>query len=67
MRILITGAGGNVGTGMTARLAAAGHELVLLDLERPGDTHGSPFVQCDLQAGFGLDQETHGVIEHLRV
>ena len=61
MRILITGAGGNVGTGMTARLATAGHDLVLVDLERPRDTGDFPFVQCDLQAGFGLESAAQGV------
>ena len=60
MRILITGAGGNVGTGMTERLASAGHDLVLVDLERPSAAERFHFVQCDLQAGFGLESAMQG-------
>lgn len=37
MKVLITGALGNVGKGMTARLRAAGQVLVLHDLEKLPD------------------------------
>lgn len=53
-----TAATGNVGRGMIPRLRAAGHELVLSDLNRAPDAEpfaGLPFVQCDVQAGFGLE------------
>lgn len=63
MRILITGAGGNVGRGIVPRLRAAGHELVLSDLVRLPDAapfEGLPFVQCDLQTGFGLERAVQG-------
>lgn len=61
MRILITGAGGNVATGMAPRLQAAGHELVLTDLNRLAVVpDGVEFVQCDLQSGFGLERAARG-------
>ncbi len=59
MCILITGAGGNIGKGMVPRLTAAGHDLVLSDLNKIPDAEpfaGLPFVQCDVQAGFGLER-----------
>jgi NAD(P)-dependent dehydrogenase (short-subunit alcohol dehydrogenase family) len=63
MRILITGAAGNVARGVIPRLRAAGHELVLTDLNRLPDAplfDGLEFVQCDLQAGFGLERAVRG-------
>jgi nucleoside-diphosphate-sugar epimerase len=48
---------------MTARLAEAGHELVLVDIEEPpdiGDATGISFVQCDVQAGSGLERVASG-------
>lgn len=63
MRILITGAGGNVGTGMAARLHAAGHDVVLSDLNPLPDKaipDGAEFHQCDVQAGFGLERAADG-------
>jgi nucleoside-diphosphate-sugar epimerase len=62
VRILITGAAGNIGRGMIPRLRAAGHELVLTDLIRPpvASTDGLEFVQCDIQTGFGLAQAAQG-------
>jgi nucleoside-diphosphate-sugar epimerase len=63
VRILITGGAGNVARGMIPRLRAAEHELVLTDLNRPPDLPmftGLEFVQCDLQAGFGLERAAQG-------
>jgi nucleoside-diphosphate-sugar epimerase len=63
MRILITGAAGNVARGVIPRLRAAGHELVLTDVSRLRDTRtfdGLEFVQCDLQIGFGLELAAQG-------
>lgn len=63
MRILITGAGGNVGKGMTQRLRAAGHDLVLYDVNRLPDEapfDGLPFIQGDAQEGIGLDRAAQG-------
>jgi nucleoside-diphosphate-sugar epimerase len=63
MRILITGATGNVARGMIPRLREAGHELVLTDLNRLPDVllfDGLEFVQCDLQAGVGLEHAVQG-------
>lgn len=63
MRILITGAGSNIGKGMIPRLAQAGHDLVLSDLNKLPDTapfQGLPFVQCDVQTGFGLERAAQG-------
>lgn len=61
MRILLTGAGGNLGRGLGPRLRAAGHSLVLSDLDRPADLAAdAEFVQCDVQAGFGLERAAAG-------
>ena len=60
MRILITGAAGNVGTGMSERLAAAGHELVLTDIAEPHVSVTHRFVRCDLLTGDGLDAASEG-------
>ncbi|MBV9867703.1 MAG: NAD(P)-dependent oxidoreductase [Abitibacteriaceae bacterium] len=70
MKILITGASSNVGRGMIPRLKAAGHDLVLSDIIKLPDAEpfaGLPFVQCDVQAGFGLERASHGcdLILHL--
>jgi hypothetical protein len=63
MRILITGAGSNIGKGMISRLTEAGHDLVLSDLNKLPDSEpftGMPFVQCDIQSGFGLERAVQG-------
>ncbi len=63
MQILITGASGNVGKGMVARLRAAGHDLVLSDLNRLPDSEpfeGLPFVQGDAQIGEGFERAARG-------
>ena len=57
MKILITGATGNVGKGMVARLREAGHDLILHDLEPVPDGEpfaGLPFIPGDAQAGIGF-------------
>ena len=65
-RILVTGAGGNIGKGVIPRLIAAGHQLILSDLAPVAD-YGVPFHQLDIQAGFGLDRIAEGcdMIVHL--
>jgi nucleoside-diphosphate-sugar epimerase len=63
MRILITGAGGNLGRGIIPRVREAGHDLVLSDVNRMPDGEpfaDLPFVQCDLQNGFGLERAAAG-------
>jgi NAD-dependent epimerase/dehydratase family protein len=63
MRILVTGAGGNVGRGIVGRLRSAGHTPVLSDLNPlPADPSydGLDFVQCDVQAGVGLEGAARG-------
>ena len=63
MKILLTGAGGNVGRGMTARLIEAGHQLVLHDINRLPEAEpfaGVPFVQGDAQAGIGFERAAAG-------
>jgi NAD-dependent epimerase/dehydratase family protein len=63
MKILVTGASGNVGKGMTERLKAAGHELVLHDLAPLPEGEpftGLPFVQGDAQQGIGFDRAAAG-------
>lgn len=57
MRVLITGASGNVGCGMTELLADS-HELVLHDLNHmPTDL---PFHQGDIQIGWNLRPAVEG-------
>lgn len=59
----MTGAGSNMGKGMISRLRSAGYDLVLSDLNRLPDGEpfaGLPFVQCDVQAGFGLERAAAG-------
>ena len=70
MRILINGAASNTGRGLIGRLAAAGHKLVLTELNPlPKEElfEGHEFVQCDVQAGVGLERATAGcdVVVHL--
>ncbi|HVX43768.1 MAG TPA: NAD(P)-dependent oxidoreductase [Mycobacteriales bacterium] len=61
MRILLTGAGGNLARGIIPRLQAAGHSVVLSDLvPLPEEVPGAEFVQCDIQAGFGLERAMEG-------
>lgn len=63
MRILITGAGSNIGRGAAERLKAVGHELVLSDLSPLPEAEvfaGAPFVQCDVRDGFGLERAAAG-------
>lgn len=63
MRILVTGAGGNVGRGIVERLTAANHTVVVSDLSPLPDEPpyaGLEFVQTDVQVGFGLERAVHG-------
>lgn len=61
MRILLTGAGGNLSRGLVPRLQAAGHTLVLSDVDPlPQQDIDAEFVQCDVQAGFGLEGAAQG-------
>ncbi len=63
MRILLTGAGGNVGRGIAPRLRAAGHTLVRSDIDLVPDADAppdEPFVQCDVQTGVGLESAAQG-------
>lgn len=70
MRVLITGASGNIGKGLIPRLKSAGHDLVLSDLNLlpdDGAFEGIPFVQADAQIGVGLERAAEGcdMIVHL--
>lgn len=63
MKILLTGAGGNIGQGLIPRLRAQNHELVLHDLKPLPDREASaglPFVQGDAQQGIGFDRAAQG-------
>ena len=59
MKILLTGAGGNIGKGLTPLLQSKGHELVLSDVNRV-ENGDLPFHQLDIQHGFGLDKAAEG-------
>ena len=63
MRILVTGAGGNLARGVIPLLRSAGHELVLSDLvplPEGEDVADLPFVQCDVSVGVGLERAAAG-------
>jgi len=63
MKVLLTGAGGNMGKGLVPRLLKAGHELALSDLNPLPDVEpfkGLPFHQLDVQQGFGLEKAAEG-------
>lgn len=66
MKVLITGAGGNIGKGLVSRLQDAGHSVVLSDVNAL-DTGGLEFHQLDIQHGFGLERAADGcdMIVHL--
>ncbi|NUP75085.1 MAG: NAD(P)-dependent oxidoreductase, partial [Sinomonas sp.] len=68
MRIVITGAGGNIGRGIAPRLLAAGHDLVLSDLHQAENlAPGVSFVAADVRSGEGLGDAVAGadVLVHL--
>jgi nucleoside-diphosphate-sugar epimerase len=69
MRILITGAGGNIGRGLTERLLRQNrHQIVLSDLVRPpGLDESVEFHSLDVQIGVGLETALRGcdVLVHL--
>ena len=63
MRILLTGAGGNMGTGITPLLRQSGHQVVLTDINPLPDLEqfaGCDFHQLDIQAGVGLERAIEG-------
>jgi nucleoside-diphosphate-sugar epimerase len=63
VRILLTGAGGNIGTGIAGLLRDSGHDVVLSDIGPLPDLEqfaGSEFHQVDIQAGFGLEKAIDG-------
>ncbi len=69
MRVLITGAGGTLGTALAPMLAEAGHEPVLQDL--PGASDAGEFIQGDvrsledvLTAARGAEVIVHTVAIH---
>ena len=62
MRVLLTGCGGNIGTGLLPRLLAEGHEVICSDLSRPPSLpQNVKFYQIDIQEGFGLEKAAEGV------
>lgn len=48
MKIAVTGASGMVGTSVTQRLVAFGHEVRAIDLRQPAAEPGGEFVESDL-------------------
>jgi len=62
MRIVITGASGNVGTALLRRLGAEGHDLVGMARRTPDDRHGHGVVEW---VGVDLTQDSClPVLEH---
>lgn len=71
MKILITGARGNFPTALIPRLLAAGHQLVLLDLEPIDGKEGCINIQADIRdagavmfAMQGCDAVIHAMAYH---
>jgi hypothetical protein len=63
VRVLITGAAGNIGKGVIPKLLAKGYELVLSDLNPlPPALHalGLPFHSVDVRSGDGLEVAAEG-------
>jgi len=63
MRVLVTGATGNIGKGIVPKLLHLGYDLVLSDIGAPSgnpDLEDLPYFQCDVQAGFGLEKAAEG-------
>ena len=60
-RLLITGAGGDVGRRITPLLKAAYPEVVLSDMKPFDDPHGLPFVQADVRDRASIDRAVAGV------
>ena len=63
MRILVTGAAGNIARGVVPRLMREGHEVALSDLVPLPielDDLGLPYHQLDVQVGFGLERAAEG-------
>ncbi len=70
MRILVTGATGNIGKGIVPLLHEDGHTLVLSDLGLLPESlkpFAESYHQLDIQMGFGLDRAAEGcdIILHL--
>lgn len=59
MRVLITGAGGSLGTAATPLLAVAGHEPVLFDIAPPESPH--PTVLGDVRRADDVAAAVEGV------
>jgi len=63
MRVLVTGATGNIGKGIVPKLLTLGYDLVLSDIAAPTgnpDFEDLPYFQCDVQSGFGLEKAAQG-------
>lgn len=68
MRVVITGAGGNIGRGLATRLLAAGYDLSLSDLESvDGLVAEARFAPGDVRTGEGLQAAMAGadILVHL--
>jgi uncharacterized protein YbjT (DUF2867 family) len=61
MRTLVTGATGTLGTALTPRLRAAGHEVRAASRSPPDDADGHDWVALDLASGDGVAAAVDGV------
>src|ERR1041384_926836 len=66
MRVLITGAAGNVGTALRKELSAAGHELRLIDIRPIENPEGESLVM-DIADGRAVVKAMEGIeaVAHL--
>ena len=60
MRVLVTGAAGSIGRVVTTGLAAAGHDVVGLDLVPPPD--GTPFAWHEADCAASRRRQPAGLI-----
>ncbi|WP_131098289.1 NAD-dependent epimerase/dehydratase family protein [Streptomonospora litoralis] len=66
MRILVTGGAGFIGSHITAALAEAGHDTVVLDAQPPPERSAAGagsarWIRCDVRDEQGVGEALHGV------
>ncbi|HZE41930.1 MAG TPA: NAD-dependent epimerase/dehydratase family protein [Stackebrandtia sp.] len=61
MRVLITGGAGFIGSHIVAAFRAAGHDVIIMDIQRPRPTDDGEFVLADVRDRAAVDAALRGV------